>query len=308
MTGVCLILASRGRNELLIRTLYDTMRNAVRYDTEVVIVLDDDDPQQLDLKVIDADFFFWPRITVVTGPREDTLGAKYNRGYAQAPRAKLYVPFVDTVAIQTPGWDQKLYKAAKQFRDGIGSVYFGTQQNPMTLPQMVCLTRKFIELQGYFMPPYFSFWWHDTWTNEVSTLTRRVTYADIKLSKLPDDKKTRGARDIYFWATCYYELRHERYAAARKIINASDYPEWMKSSLNVDLEYWGMALNNREVDSTRNQKWCKQYELKHSFDSSDDARYRRVMAAMIDKFRVMPSVPKRVVEAVQGLDRQTNAA
>lgn len=287
MAGVCLILASRGRNQSLFDTLRVTMKNAQRPDTEVIVVVDDDDPQNLNLKVIDPEYSWAPRIRVVSGHREDTLGAKYNRGYSKASWAKLYVPFVDTVGMITPGWDERLYKAAKQFKDKIGAVNFGYQQNPTTLPQMISLTPGFIKLQGYFMPPYFSFWWHDTWVNEISFLTRRVAYVDAKIGRLPDDKKTRGAREIGMWAQCYYELRHERMGIARKIIDASDYYPWQKDTIKMELEYWSDVVNSREAATTRNPAWVAEFMAKHSFDAPDDPRYKRVKDAMYEKIKAL---------------------
>jgi hypothetical protein len=263
------------------------MANAHRFDTEVVIVLDDDDPQHLNIAAIDPKCSWLPRIQRIDGPREDTLGAKYNRGYANAPRAKLYVPFVDTVAIVTPGWDERLYRAAKQFKDKIGAVNFGYQQNPTTLPQMIGLTPGFIKHQGYFMPPYFSFWWHDTWVNEISFLVRRTAYVDAKIGRLPEDKKTRGAREIAFWSACYYELRHERMEIARKIVAASDYPEWQKHTINLEMEYWSDVSNSREAGTTRNPYWIAEFQEKHSFDAEDNPRYQRVKAAMLEKIKAL---------------------
>lgn len=274
--SVCLVIASRGRNALLREILSLTLSGAIRDDTRIVVTLDEDDPQE-----IPDD----PRIIVSIGAREDSLGAKYNRGYRSYPQAELYVLFFDTLEITTPGWDETLLTAARQFGDGIGAVYLGENQGPLALPQTLGLTSKFIEIQGYFLPEYFSFWWHDTWINEVAQLTGRVVLSDVKLGTHRPGKKTRGAREIVFWATCYYNLRHERYSIARRIIDASDYPGWQKQTLYENLEYWGDMLNSRESKTGRNPEWAQWYEEKFGFDAPEDERYSRVKRAMIEKMR-----------------------
>jgi hypothetical protein len=285
---VCLLIATRGRREQLLKNLGTTLKNATRSDTEVVVILDNDDPVDFSVQSLDGDYWFWPRIKIVSGPRDDTLGGKYNRGFQSAPYSDLYVPFVDTVGIETRGWDERLHTAAKEFRDGIGAVFFGEQESPILLPQMVSITRRFIELQGFFLPPYFSFWWHDTWINEVALLTRRINYADIELTPLPADKKTRGAREITFWAQAYYELRHERAEIAERIIRASDFPKWQKRAILYEMPYWLRQYNEREAQTTRNPQWANAYESQASFDAPADERYNRVRRAMVER------VPKLV--------------
>lgn len=274
--AICLCVASRGRHQLLAHTLALTLDNAVRDDTRIVVALDDDDvgiaPQ--------AD----ERVHFSVAPREDTLGAKYNRAFAVRPGADLYIPFVDAVGIVSYGWDQKLQSAVDKFPDGIGAVYFGEKRGLLDLPRMTGLTRKFIEIQGFFIPEFCPWaWWTDTWTNEVSYLAQRVVYADVQLEQTPPSKKTRGAREIKWWGDAYYGLRFERYAIARRIIAASSYDPWQKSTLMQNIEYWGDILNNREAQTTRNPQWAVQYERDHAFDAPADERYNRVKAAMVER-------------------------
>ncbi len=300
---ITLCIASRGRHKLLAHTMAVTLGNAVRDDTRVMVAIDDDDP-------FPGGNGLWPdalRADYTVAPRDLTLGEKYNRAFNAAlnnehllpgssarPGRKrkitavgrdgdLFVPFVDAVGITTPGWDQILVDAAAQFDDGIGAVYFGERRDPLSLPRMQGITRKFIEVQGFFMPEGFPFWWYDTHSNEVSWLSRRVIYADVQLEPTPPTKKTRGARDIKFWGDAYYALRGERYDIAARIVAASDYPAWQRAMIMQEIPYWGEILNNREAQTTRDVAWAAQYEQQIGFDAPADTRYNKAKALMVER-------------------------
>ncbi len=277
--SVALCIATRGRSQLLSHTVELTLERSTRRDTRIIIDIDDDDKGTLDdARIKDK------RVIYSVGPRPATVGAKYNRAFDHAKKATIFVPFVDAVGITTQGWDDRLVEAADQFGDGIGAVYFGDRRDPLWLPRMQALTRKFVEIQGFFIPEFCPWaWWTDTWINEVSWLSRRVIYADVQLEPTPPTKKTRGARDIKFWGDAYYALRQERYEIAARIVAASDYPAWQRAMIMQEIPYWGEILNNREAQTTRDGAWAAQYEQQIGFDAPADTRYNKAKALMVER-------------------------
>ncbi len=218
-------LATRGRPDLLIDTIERTLPNISRRDTQFVISVDDDDTT-----VIDA---LRPRymskdvgVEVSVLPREDTLGAKYNRILEWD--ADVYLAMVDYAPHITPGFDQKILDAAAVFPDKIGVVY--NWMANLSFPCINAVTKRFAELQGYMYPPYFPYWFVDHWLDDMVRMTGRVAFADVRIdvTKRPGTQEMRAPE---FWATYFDVCVLERREVAYRIIDALDQPEWEKALL-----------------------------------------------------------------------------
>src|SRR5216684_1153149 len=126
--SLLITLATRGRPERLIETLRASLPNMARDDTRIVVAIDDDDEATLKaIPNLPRDH----RLITDVRPREDALGAKWNRGwlyhgpaevYSAAP-ATVYAIMTDYSVWITPHFDQKMLDAARLFPDGIGVVY-----------------------------------------------------------------------------------------------------------------------------------------------------------------------------------------
>jgi len=216
--NVC--VPTRGKPEYIQDFVWETARNATLTETRVILGMDADDhwdskrnPNRTPTNV-----------TLSIEPREDSLGAKYNR-CARAYDADLYVMSMDDVAISTKGWDEILVRHAALFKDGIGYLYFGKEMHGERLPSMIAVTRKIVDLIG-FCPEFFPFWWNNTWVDEVATLIggygRRALGVPIETRYPQGELPEPPRRDVTFWAQFFDLTRPLRIAQAGTLIEAMD--------------------------------------------------------------------------------------
>jgi hypothetical protein len=236
MSRLVINLATRGRPQLLARTIRTTLHNIARADTVLMVSIDADDHETLEAlgnprngdKL--APFPLIRTVMVSVESRELSLGAKYNRMLTFLPGADVYMAMVDYAPIVTPGFDEAILEAAAGWVDGIGTV-FNDLAN-FAFPGLNAATRRWCELVGYFYPPYFPFWFIDHWFGDLADMTQRIAYAPVKIdtSRRPG---TQNKRDLLFWCEFYGRAAPIREAIASRIIGNGEFrtPEWLKRSL-----------------------------------------------------------------------------
>lgn len=215
-------LASRGRPDLLIPTLAETLKHLTRDDTTILVSLDEDDPATVAaIEFLPSD----PRIHVDVRPREDALGAKYNRVLEYA--GSVYTTMADHSPYVTDGFDDRILEAASLFPDGIG-VVFNRMAN-QSFANNYSVTKGLVDKLGWLYPPFFPYWFVDHWVDDIARLIDRVSFADVEqdANRKPP---TRELRDLDFWATYFDAHRLTRRAQARDIILSPDFiePEWRR--------------------------------------------------------------------------------
>lgn len=264
-------IASRGHPRPLRETLLQTLGSATLPTTKAVVALDDDDPSATNIKLPETD-----RIIISRGPREDSLGAKYNRAAAALP-ADIYVMLTDDEQISTPDWDKKIEEAAALFTDGIGVVYFGSPPVASSMPAGFAVTHKFKELMGFFLTPYHPYWWHDTTLDEIAHFTGRIVHADVQMTYPYGYGKTRGLRDVSYWATFFDLMRPERWKIAESIINSPENldPPYRKMQLRQNVNSIAEQFQNRN-SKLRDPLHARQFEINQSYDAPSDERYQRI--------------------------------
>lgn len=261
---VALCIPTRGRPQLLSEAVSKAISASKLPDTRVVIGYDEDDSVRLPIN--DA------KVIASIAPREDSVGAKYNRLFRLHP-ADIYVQGVDDLTM-ADGWDESLV-AANRFKDGIGIIYFGSNaQTSGSLPGSFALTHKFLELIGGF-PEQFPFWWYDTWVNEIGVMTGCITFAPIDVHLIDGRGKTRGCRDIAFWQHLFDELRPSRIVTAGKIINTIDESDQKKALLYYQIGAASKALHQMGSHS-RDPIQAKLLEAHQGYDAPADDRYKRI--------------------------------
>lgn len=267
---VSLCIASRGRPGELHHTVQGAMGLAMMPDTFASVALDLDDESTVILPEL-------PNTIISLDERETSLGAKYNRAM-EARNADLYVLGVDDAYPSNQGWDQKLSDAAAQFTDGIGVVFFGEKRkHPFDLPDGIAVTRKWIEQVGFFCPPYFPFWWHDTWIDELAKMTVRYVWADVKWEKHGASEvgghKTTRMREVSWWAKFFDATRQQRVNKAVEMINASDNPQWLRTQLKQDI------LGKADILWQRNglvRERGHEFERSHGAEVGPDPGYDQI--------------------------------
>lgn len=270
--NVC--LATRGNPRQLRETLQQTLNNSSLETTRFVVGFDNDDPLAKTAKLPES-----PKIVTCFADREDSLGEKYNR-CAKHLEADLYVLLTDDEAIATPKWDERLEEAAKLFEDGLGVVYFGQPPVPSTMPAGFAVTHKFMEKMGFFMSPLTPFWWHDTTLDEIANFTGRVINADVQMAYPYGYGRTRGLRDVSYWATFHDLMRAWRWKIAEKIIDDpenADQP-WRKLQLKQNAGTLAQHFSQRNA-MLRDPLKAREFEQNQSYDAPANERYARIKAA-----------------------------
>jgi len=226
ITTLTINCVTRGRPDLLVPSVIATLSNVWRTGTRIVVSADEDDQSTLDAIPQLPEH---PAIVIDVRPREDSLGAKYNR--IQDYPADVYLPMNDSAAYMTPGFDQLILESAQKFPDGIGMVC--GDMHCYMFPGVMASTHGFVEKLGWFYPPYFPYWFHDHWVYDVATLIDRVSWVDVRYSRHAGKGQTRELRDIQFWTTLFDCARLVRRRQSHAIINSPDFIEagWRKELL-----------------------------------------------------------------------------
>lgn len=262
--SLTIALATRGRPELLHKTLMRTLPNIKRPDTQVVILADADDARTVAAHRGDR----YREIEVVWSieEREDTVGGKFNRVLSIAP-ANVYMVMVDYVAYVTPGFDQKILDAASVFPDDIGVVY--SHMANLSFPFMNAVTKGYVEKTGGIYPEHFPYWFVDHWLDDIAKMIGRVAFADVSV-KMDVKPPTQGLREPAFWATLYDALTYERRRIAMSIIDSPDFcePEWRKQLLRGHYP----LIEERSTILNEMVKGIA------ALDKSTDERYERIRA------------------------------
>lgn len=263
--SLTIALATRGRPGLLTRTVQETLPNLSEESTRLVVLVDEDDKATAELRFAD------PRVIVSVEPREDSLGEKFNRALRVAP-ADVYMHMTDYAPYLTPGTDRKVEEASRVFPDGIG-VVFNHMAN-LSFPYLNAVTKRWVELVGYFYPGYFPYWFVDHWLDDLARITDRFTCADVH-ANVVRRPGTQDQREPKLWGIFFDALIYERRAIAMKIIDAMDEPQWRKDVLRARahlVEERSMMVNQivRGLIGT---------------DQTTDARYERIKAKALAKLR-----------------------
>lgn len=229
-------LVARGRPEPLKRTLETTLKN-IRAQTTLMVSADDDDPA-----VIEAAKSF--DVLVSVKPREDTVGAKYNRALKEAP-ADVYMPLQDTAPHVTPGFDEKVLEAASLFPDGIGCVY--GNMGCLAFPHSQSVTAGLVAKLGYWYPECFPYWFVDHWIDDIARMIDRISFADI--SQTVENHVTQERRELKFWTVFFDCCAIVRREQARLIIDSPEFlePDWRKELLRRHYplhEFRSLWINN----------------------------------------------------------------
>jgi len=270
---IALCIASRGNPRSLFETLRSILPRCALPATTAVIGLDADDPDLPSAQAV-IEALGSERIVVSVAPRADAIGAVYNR-CAAAVEADLYINGADDFRILTSGWDAILAHEAGVFRDNIGMIGFGQPPVPSVLPSVEATTRGLIQKMGYFLQDYTPYWWMDTWLYEIATMIGRNHYVPIEV-ELMELNRTRGLREVNYWARFFDEMRVHRRAIAERIISSPDFlaSAERRQELHGALDHL-CKIFERSLAFLRDPAYGQQLEIT-AHEAADDERYRRV--------------------------------
>lgn len=271
-------LATRGRPDRLVDTISKSVENWTDFNTRMYVQLDQDDPTIEDtlIKLKDIPAFLDNLVIPEIRPREDTIGAKWNR--ALDVPGDIYLVAADDDAYVTPGYDTKIIEAAKRFPDGCGMIY-GHLAN-LSFSGAVAPTRKLCEMmEGKIFPEYFPYWFVDHWTDDVARIIGRLSFAAIKTDQSRPGV-TQEMREPGWWATWFDAAYLMRRKQAHDIINHPDFAgePWQKQLLLTHhplIEVRSRMINqNVRNQNAQLSQWAGNLK--------PDERYNRIKQRAID--------------------------
>jgi len=232
--AISLLCPTRGRPSnitSLIKSLTETTLDI--QNIELVLYIDDDDqgmsshPHELE-KYADS-----INLTVIAG-RRIILSEAWNICYEFAS-GNIFMHCSDDIIFMTPNWDTVVMEAFDQIDDKIGFVFGRDGFSPVEFGTHGFIHKNWVETVGYFVPPYFSSDFNDTWLNDVAKLlNRHVPIAILTLHNHPALGKSaydqnylenlqRGLRDnVHSLYSISHNLRQIDFLKLRlKILEAS---------------------------------------------------------------------------------------
>lgn len=269
-------LATRGRPELLLKTVEQTLANIRESGTTLMLSVDADDEATIAILPRIRDLEHWIGDKCWIADREDTIAAKWNRVLTVIPDADVYMPMCDDGPVLTPGFDTTILEAAERFPDGIGVVTNYLEN--LTFPGIQAVTADLARLMGYIYPPLFPYWFVDHWLLDISRMIGRDWFVDVKLDCASNRPPTMEMREPAFWATFYDVLAPERREQAETILSHTYNTTWQTDMLRSQWPKW--EQHSRMInDICRNNDGFK-------MGPAPDDRYLRVKTAALEKMRV----------------------
>ena len=231
---VALLLPTRGRPSSL-RRLIDSIDATVARPDDVVVVIgvDDDDAATLALA---ARLRSSVAILGSVGPRETTLGRLWNRLAAADHGCDVLAMLTDDYVMATPGWDDLYRRAAAAMPMGYGTAWPHDPMHGRDFCTAPVITRRMMERLGFFVPPWFPFWFHDVWLEEMGAYVGCALPLDVLIAAPEGRGRTQNLRDLAFWAALFDATRPLRTSLAVRMIDEmhTEHPD-VAASLKHDM-------------------------------------------------------------------------
>lgn len=166
---ISILVPSRGRPDNL-RRLYHSLLDTTEGEWELLVRLDEDDPTR-------TEYDRPPHQSNVTAPR--VIMSQLWNDLVPYALGDILMMCGDDVTFNSEGWDVSVREAFPE--DRIGLVH-GNDLSPNSakIASHPFVTREWVEVLGYFAPPYFSSDYGDLWLTEVAdALGRRVYLPEV---------------------------------------------------------------------------------------------------------------------------------
>src|SRR5262249_23234449 len=199
---ISVLIPSRGRPDKLARCVASL---GCHPNVEIIVGLDTDDATSPEAARALRDQF---GIEPMVGPRAKTLGALVNDLAARSAGKYLFFLGDDNV-LGSPDWPARILRAARALPRRYGVLYPRCMLHPgfATLP---IISRATYRRLGYYMVPYFPFWFIDTWWDEIGELMGAKIEVDLDALQIDGKGETHGLINLKFWADFFDATRPMR--------------------------------------------------------------------------------------------------
>lgn len=162
---ISILCPTRKRPSNVVR-LYDSIMRTVSNpeDVELVLYIDEDDSETINLmEELPVMYYIGPRIL---------LSSTWNKCY-EVSSGDVLMHGGDDIVFRTEGWDGLIKEAFNEYPDKILFAYGRDGYSPDDFGTHGFIHKKWVETIGYFVPPYFSSDYNDTWLNDVAKMIGR---------------------------------------------------------------------------------------------------------------------------------------
>lgn len=155
--------------------MYQSALETADGEIECVVYIDSDDFSYGGLEMKNLVKVYGKRIT---------LSKMWNRCYEEA-NYDYFMHAGDDLIFRTQGWDTKILKAFPEDKIAFVHGRDGSPQDNLRFGTHGFLHRNWVEAVGYFVPPYFSCDYNDTWLNDVANeLDRHIMVEDVLIEHM----------------------------------------------------------------------------------------------------------------------------
>lgn len=169
---ISVLVPTRNRPDSVKRLLNSAL-NTASFTPEFIFYVDEDDTSSIDV-INDHDAV----TQIIVGPRV-VLSEMWNR-CAELAQFDVMMHCGDDIVFRSDHWDELVLNEFDKVPDKILLVYGNDGFQGEKLGTHSFIHRNWVETVGYFVPPYFSSDYNDTWLNEVAVaLGRRVYVPEI---------------------------------------------------------------------------------------------------------------------------------
>lgn len=155
---------------------------------EVIFYIDEDDKESKEMFN-----FLFPTIKLVIGPRI-ILSQCWNECY-KISTGDILMHCGDDIRFRTMYWDQMVRKEFDKVPDRILQVFGDDGIQHQNLATHSFIHRNWVKIVGYFVPPYFSSDFNDTWLDFVARQLNRQVYLPTLVTEHMHWLVNKGVKD-----------------------------------------------------------------------------------------------------------------
>lgn len=187
---ISLLVPTRARPDSLHRFVASALEMANAPEAVEVVAYIDRDDDSYDGRIP-------PHTKALHGPR-CVLSDTWNRCFAYA-QGDIVAACGDDVVFRSPGWDTAVLAAFARIPDRIAYVHGRDGHHDSDFGPHGFLHRRWVDVLGYVVPPWYTADYSDTWVNDVSdAIRRRVYLPDVFMEHLHPS-----------WGTAEIDTTHE---------------------------------------------------------------------------------------------------
>jgi hypothetical protein len=285
---IAVMIPTRKRVGLLRETIASFLIATQKPDLMTLwIAIDEDDAESIAFidGLISGGMPFSLRKVVL--PRQPTLSHVWNLLWQAVDDGPgFYLGFVDDYLMLTKGWDDAMRHLLGNPPAGlgIGQITDPSHDNP-EMVTIVAATAAWFNHLGYFMPPYFPFWFSDVWHDQIAVAAGLKFKLPLKVaSQIDKTDATMRMRDLGFWYKVFAFLAEERLKIAKSfsaIAYGTDL-SWYDEQSKVLRESNQGTLSWANACGASITQMENKLASKTPWSERDEAHYNAVKSAVID--------------------------